>query len=289
MTLQRVSFKTRPQHADWDELSDFWREGDKIAVYDAGWTFDHFLPIFSDRPGPVLEGWTTIAALAVQTRRLRLGVMVSGVTHRHPAVLANMAATIDMVSGGRLEIGLGAAWNDEEHEAYGIDFPPVAERMDRLEEACAVVDALLTREVADFDGAHYRLRQAKCEPKPVQRPRPPFVIGGRGERRTLRIVARWADQWNIPVADVDVFRHKRDVLHRHCDEIGRNPAEIECSVQVAAGDPAAVSETAGALDEAGADHVVVWFAAPYEPAALSSIADALVDACVVTDKAEGAA
>lgn len=283
MTVKRVSFKTRPQHAEWPQLRDFWREADDIAVYDAGWTFDHFQPIFSDRPGPVLEGWVTISALAAETRRLRLGVMVSGVTHRHPAVLANMAATADVISDGRLEIGLGAAWNEEEHDAYGIDFPPVGERMDRLEEACAVVDLLLTQETADFDGVHYRLRDARCEPKPVQTPRPPFVIGGRGERRTLRIVARWADQWNLPVADADVLRHKTEVLRRHCEEVGRDPAEIEISVQVRAGDPDEVAESAASLAEAGAEHIVVWFAAPFRPDDLTSIAEALVDAGIVGD------
>jgi F420-dependent oxidoreductase-like protein len=275
----RISFKTIPQDTDWAPMRDVWVAADDIEVFSAGWNFDHFYPILQDdRTGPCFEGWTMLAALAGVTRRLRLGVMVTGNPYRHPAVLANMAASLDVISGGRLELGIGAGWNEEESAAYGIDLPPLRERFDRLEEACAVIGLLLTREVASFEGTYYRLTDARCEPKPVQRPRPPLVIGGAGERRTLRIAARFADQWNIPGATPEVLAHKIEVLHRHCADVGRDPAEIEVSVQVrAAGGPAAVADTAAALVQAGAQHVIVGFRAPYDATQLEPIAHALVD------------
>lgn len=272
----RVSVKTRQQQTPWPALRDVWQEADRIEAFDAGWVFDHFYPVFADADAPVLEGWTLLAALSQQTRRIRLGVMVSGNTYRHPAVLANAAATLDVVSGGRLELGLGAGWNEQEHAAYGIDLPPLTERFDRLEEACAVLDGLLTRPEVDLDGRYYRLRAARCEPKPVQRPRPPLVIGGRGERRTLRIAARWADQWNYPSGPVEDFRRKVDVLHAHCEEIGRDPAAIEVSVQVDAGaDYARTAAGAAAYVDAGAQHVVLNLPLDASPALLGPLAEAV--------------
>jgi F420-dependent oxidoreductase-like protein len=224
----RISFKTVPQDTDWAPMRDVWVAADDIDVFSAGWNFDHFYPILqADRTGPCFEAWTMLAALAGVTRRLRLGVMVTGNPYRHPAVLANMAASLDVIAGGRLEIGLGAGWNEEESTAYGIDLPPLRERFDRLEEACEVIDLLLTREVASFAGVYYRLTDARCEPKPVQRPRPPLVIGGGGEKRTLRIAARFADQWNLTGGTPEVLAHKIEVLHGHCADVGRDPAEIE--------------------------------------------------------------
>jgi F420-dependent oxidoreductase-like protein len=273
----RISFKTVPQDTDWEPMRDVWIAADDIEVFSAGWNFDHFYPILqADRTGPCFEAWTMLAALAGATKRIRLGVMVTGNPYRHPAVLANMAASLDVVSGGRLEIGLGAGWNEEESAAYGIDLPPLRERFDRLEEACAVIDKLLTQEVATFAGAYYRLTDARCEPKPVQRPRPPLVIGGAGEKRTLRIAARFADQWNLTGGTPEVLAHKIEVLHGHCADVGRDPAEIEISVQVRAGaEAAAVADEAAALAQAGAQHVIVGFRAPFEASRLEPIAHAL--------------
>jgi alkanesulfonate monooxygenase SsuD/methylene tetrahydromethanopterin reductase-like flavin-dependent oxidoreductase (luciferase family) len=159
----RLSMKVQPQDVTWPELERAWLLAESMPEIDAAWLFDHFYPInVPDRNGPCFEGWTALAYLAALTRRLRLGLIVSGVTYRHPAVLANMCATLDQASRGRLEIGLGAAWNEEEHAAYGIGFPAVGERMDRLDEACAVMHGLLTQETTTFDGAHYRLDQARC-------------------------------------------------------------------------------------------------------------------------------
>lgn len=272
----RYSFKTRPQHSEWQPILDFWKEGDRIELYDAGWTFDHLDPIFTDRPGPVFEGWTMLAALSGIVHRIRLGLLVTGNTYRHPAVLANMAATLDVISGGRLEIGLGTGWVEAEHEAYGISLPSWTERFDRLEETCEILDALLTREITDLEGPFHTLRGARAEPKPIQKPRPPIIIGGTGENRTLRIAARWADQWNLPGGEPDVLRHKVDVLHRHCADIGRDPTEIEVSVKVKAGDdPGEFADRASEYREAGAHHVIAMFEAPFDPAKLGAIADRL--------------
>lgn len=274
----RISFKTRPQHTEWAALKDFWLEGDRIDLYSAGWTFDHFYPIFSDASGPCFEGWTMLSFLAALTRRIRLGVLVTGNTHRHPSVLANMAATLDVASGGRLELGLGAGWSEEEHSAYGIPLPPWPERFDRLEESCEILDSLLTREHTTTAGRHYRLTEARCEPKPLQKPRPPLVIGGKGERRTLRIAARWADQWNFPFGEPEELRRKIEVLHEHCAAIGRNPADIEISVKAEAlRDASAFAELAFSYREAGADHIIVHFPAPHDPAVLGLYAGHLAD------------
>lgn len=174
-----------------------WQEADGIDVYESGWTFDHFYPIFSDPNGPCLEGWTTLTALAQATRRLRLGTLVTGIHHRHPAVLANMAAALDIISNGRLELGIGAGWNEEESGAYGIELGSIKERFDRFEEACAGLAGLLSQETTTFDGTYYQLKDARNEPTGPQRPHPPICIGGSGEKWTLRITARYAQHWNF--------------------------------------------------------------------------------------------
>jgi F420-dependent oxidoreductase-like protein len=271
----RISFKTTPQHTTWADLRDLWREADDIEVFDAGWTFDHFYPLRDDVTGPCLEGWTTTAALAGLTHRLRFGLMVTGNTYRHPAVLANMAAAVDQISDGRLELGIGAGWHEEEHRAYGMTLPPLKERFDRFDEALEVIDLLLTREVSDFEGRYYQLRGARCEPKGVQRPRPPIVIGGRGERRTLRSAARWADQWNFPGGDPAELTRLIGVLHGHCEVVGRDPSGIEVSTQVRHTDPARSADEATAYREAGADHIVVNLPPPYDPSMLEPLAAAL--------------
>src|SRR5207244_5476284 len=170
--------------------------------------WDHFYPLSGDLTGPNLEGWTTLAALAQATTRLRVGVMVTGNIYRHPAVLANMAATVDVISDGRLELGIGAGWNQQECDAYGIELPALKERFDRFDEALAVIVGLLTNETTDFEGRYYRLREARCEPKPVQRPHPPICVGGAGERRTLPAAARWAQPWPLAARPPAAPPHK---------------------------------------------------------------------------------
>ena len=270
----RLSFKTRPQHSDWQSIVDFWREGDRIEAYGAGWVFDHLDPIFSDQPGPVFEGWTMLAALSGIVSRVRLGILVTGNTYRHPAVLANMAATLDVASTGRLEIGLGTGWAEDEHRAYGIPLPPWKERFDRLEETCAILDSLFTSESTDFEGPFHSLRSARAYPKPIQQPRPPFIIGGTGERRTLRIAAEWADEWNLPGGEPEVLRHKVGVLRHHCADVGRDPADIDVSVKVPADrDPGEFADLAAEYQEAGAGHVIAMFQAPFDPAKLGRLAE----------------
>ena len=274
----RFAFKTAPQHTTWADMLAVWQAADDIEIFESGWTFDHFYPIFSDSSGPCLEGWVTLSALAQATRRLRLGTLVTGNVYRHPAVLANMVATLDVVSDGRVELGLGAGWNEEECTAYGIDLPPLRERFDRFDEACEVVLALLTEEQTDYSGRHYRLRAARCEPKPVQRPHPPLCIGGTGEQRTLRTTARLAQHWNLPGGGVDVFLQKRDVLHAHCAAIGRDPAEIVTSTHLRLSDVdgiGALADQAAAFADAGLDLGIVALAPPHTPAVLEPLAEAL--------------
>ena len=271
----RISFKTTPQHTTWEAMRDLWREADAVEVFDAGWTFDHFYPLRDDPQGPCLEGWTVTTALGMATSRLRFGVMVVGNTYRHPAVLANMAAALDQVSGGRLELGLGAGWHQEEHDAYGMVLPPLRERFDRFDEALEVLDLLLTQEVSNFEGRYYQLRNARCEPKGVQIPRPPLVIGGKGERRTLQSAARWADQWNYPGGDPADFRRLVGVLHDHCARLGRDPTTIETSTQIRYTSPGEAADLAAAYASAGAGHVVINLPPPYDPAMLAPLAAAL--------------
>lgn len=257
-------------------MLEVWRAADDIEIFESGWTFDHFYPIFSDPTGPCLEGWVTLAALAQATRRLRFGALVTGIHYRHPAVLANMAATLDIVSGGRLEIGLGAGWNEEESGAFGIRVGSPRERSDRFEEACEVIVSLLSEETTTFNGSYYRLTEARCSPKPVQRPHPPICIGGSGEKRTLRTAARFAQHWNFVGGPPEELARKREILHQHCADIGRDPAEIVISSQVRFdGDPAATAADAAALGEAGAQLGIVQLRPPHTPAVLEPLAVAL--------------
>jgi len=224
----RFGIHAGQQHATFDEYLAIWRLAEEVGL-DWASVFDHFLPIQSDPAGPCFEGFTLLAAMAAHTERLRCGVIVTGVTYRNPAILANMAATIDHVSHGRMELGLGAAWYEDEHEQYGVPFPRIGIRMDMLDEACRIVRALWTEPRATVVGEHFAVRDARCEPKPVQ-DRLPLWIGGAGERRTLRIVAEHADGWNTFHGDVAEYQHKLDVLARHCADVGRDPAEIRKQV-----------------------------------------------------------
>jgi F420-dependent oxidoreductase-like protein len=273
----RFAIKTAPQHTTWSAMLEVWRAADDIELFESGWTFDHFYPIYSDSSGPCLEGWITLTALAQATRRLRLGTLVTGIHYRHPAVLANMVATLDIISGGRVELGIGAGWNVEESGAYGIELGSPKERSDRFEEACEVLTGLLSpQETTTFKGRYYQLTDARCNPKPVQQPHPPICIGGSGEKRTLRTTARFAQHWNFVGGTPDQFRHARDVLYQHCADIGRDPSEILLSTHVQyTGDPAQTADTAAALGEAGAQLGIVTMRPPHTAAALEPLANAL--------------
>jgi len=275
----RFAFKTSPQNTTWSQMLAVWKAADDIDVFESGFTFDHFYPIFGGpSSGPCLEGWTTLTALAQATTRLRLGTMVTGIHYRHPAVLAKMASALDIISGGRLELGIGAGWNEEESAAYGIALGGMKERFDRFEEACQVLTGLLTQETTDFDGRYYRLKAARNEPKGPQRPHPPILIGGKGEKRTLRIAARYAQRWDFGGGTPAEFAHKRDVLAAHCADIGRDPKEITlCSHLLLDGDRnyGQVTEDAAALAAEGLELAVVYLMPPHDPAVLEPLAEAI--------------
>jgi F420-dependent oxidoreductase-like protein len=194
---------------------------------------DHYYQISGVGPetDPMLEGYTMLAALAARTTRVRLGTLVSGVTYRNPAVLAKTATTLDVLSGGRAIFGLGAAWNEVEHEGYGVDFPSIGERMDRLDEALTIARLMFTEDRPSFTGKNYRIQEALNRPRPIQAGGPPILVGGIGEQRTLKIAAKHADMTHWFALGLDVLRHKDDVLRRHCDEVGRDPAGIERTTQ----------------------------------------------------------
>lgn len=250
--------------------------------WDGAYAADHFMPNdptgAQPLDGPVLECWSVLAALAARTEHLRLGSLVTGNLYRHPAVLANIAATVDHVAGGRLVLGLGAGWQVNEHAAYGIDLLSTKERLDRFEEACAVLRSLLHEQRTTYAGRHYTITDAPCDPKPVQA-RLPLLVGGRGEKRTLRIAARYADEWNAWTTP-EQFVHKCAVLDGHCADVRRDPAEIQRSTQALihldtdeerlskhrsggagfphlVGTPAEMLEQVGAYAAAGVDEFIV--------------------------------
>lgn len=201
----------------------------EAAGFDGLWYADHFMPNAEDTSVPWPECWTTLSALAIAVPRLRLGTLVCGNTYRHPAVLAKMAATLDHISGGRMVLGLGAGWQENEHRQYGMPFYTVGERLARLDEACAVIKSLFTQAQSNFAGTYYTLSGASLEPKPLQSPLP-LLIGGGGEKVTLRIAAQWADEWNV-WGTPDILAHKGAVLEAHCRDLGRDPSEIHRSAQ----------------------------------------------------------
>jgi F420-dependent oxidoreductase-like protein len=275
----RFGIKTAPQSTTYEAMLRVWQEADAIPIFEHAWLFDHFMPINGDTGGPCLEGWTLLSAFAALTKRLRVGVMVTGNTYRYPAVLANMGATVDIISNGRLDFGIGAAWNEMEHNAYGIPFPSTGERLRRLAEACEVIKRLWTETTPDFDGQYYQLKQAYCEPKPVQKPYPPFVIGGSGEKVTLRIAAQYATIWNYVGGSVENFRHKSEVLDGHCAAIGRDPQTIERSVQFRV-DPnnlSQVRDTVRNFIHAGATHLIVGLVYPYPDGIVQRLAEEVAE------------
>ena len=174
----RFAIKTRPEHQSWQEIRDIWVAADELPLFESVWNWDHFYPLTGDLTGPNFEAWTMLGAMAAATRRIRIGCQVTGMIYRHPAVLANMAATVDIMAGGRLELGLGAGWNQMECDAYGIDLPPLKERFDRFDEGVEAIVLLLTQPVTNYPGRYVTLTEARCEPKSVQRPHPPITIGG---------------------------------------------------------------------------------------------------------------
>jgi F420-dependent oxidoreductase-like protein len=199
------------------------------AGFASFWVMDHFFQIGSVGPpeNEMLEGWSALAFAAARTNRIRLGTMVTGVTYRHPGILVKTATTLDVLSGGRAYLGIGAAWNEEEHRGLGVPFPPLAERFERLEETLQIAQQMWSGDESPYRGKHYHLERPLNSPQSLQRPHPPILIGGGGERKTLRLVAQYADACNLFAYDTSVVTHKLDVLREHCEAVGRPFAEIE--------------------------------------------------------------
>jgi F420-dependent oxidoreductase-like protein len=211
-------------------MLSLWQKADAWG-YDSLWNFDHFFPIFTDPTGPCFEGWTTLAALAQATKRARVGTLVNGNTYRHPTVTAKMAATLDHVSHGRFNLGIGAGWFEMEHAAFGIDFKTVPKRLQALDEALQIIRGMFTQETTTVKGRHYTVTDALGSPKPVQRPYPPIMIGGTGEKVLLKIVAKHADMWNTS-GPTELMAQKIDVIRRHGDTVRRDTSKIEMTVMM---------------------------------------------------------
>ncbi|HYP39528.1 MAG TPA: LLM class F420-dependent oxidoreductase [Chloroflexia bacterium] len=262
----RIDIKAAQHERDWDNMLRYCRDTEAQETFSGFWLFDHFAPINGNVEGPCMDGWTLLAALAAATERVRLGLMVGCNGYRHPAVLAKIATTIDRVSNGRLEMGLGAGWFEAEYKMYGLPFPSAAQRIRELDEACQLIKLLWTEEVANFEGKYYTLTDARHEPKPVQKPHPPFTIGGSGEQLMLRLVARHADIYNGPSASVEQARHKNEVLDRHCEEIGRDPDDIRRSIQIylqTPDDAGTIRERLEPFIELGVSHVCLGMPTAY--------------------------
>jgi F420-dependent oxidoreductase-like protein len=264
---------------DYAILERFWRDADELGFH-AVWDYDHFYGL-RDPEAPTLEGWTLLAAMAKATSRARIGCMVTGVTYRHPAVLANMATTVDHISGGRLEFGLGAAWHQPEHDAYGIEYPAPGTRIDMLDEACELIRRLWTEDRVNHEGRFWTLTDAMANPKPVQ-DHVPLVIGGAGEKKTLRVAAKRADEWNWtgswdPEGGPDEFARLNGILDEHCAAVERDPAEIRRSLQVFVQpedqeQSKAQLGTLAEYEKRGVGHVVFTFVAPPSRSLLESFA-----------------
>jgi alkanesulfonate monooxygenase SsuD/methylene tetrahydromethanopterin reductase-like flavin-dependent oxidoreductase (luciferase family) len=287
----------------YDDLVRVWREADAIPQIEHAWLYDHLMPIFGDPDGPAFEGWTLLAAMAAQTGRLRLGLLVTSNRFRPPAMLAKIAAGVDVISGGRLEFGIGAGSNltvpiaRREYAAHGLPFHDADFAVGSLAESCAIITRLWAESAPfDFDGSYHQLTGAYCNPKPVQRPRPPVTIGGRSTP-TLRVVARYADRWNMPGGSIGDAIARSAALDRLCAEIGRDPAEITRSAQVVFTaqepppgsssrfpGPAGTRELLAGLIAAGARHLVLG---PIGAPSLQWVADEIIRPVLSTAGSHG--
>lgn len=253
----RHALSTSPQRTTWTWLLEVWQRADQHPIFESGWTFDHLYPLFGDSTEDCLDGWITLTALLHETERLRGGVLVTGMVYRHPGVLANMASTLDITSGGRLELGIGAGWNEEECTAFGIELGSMGERFDRFEEGMYVLESLFANARTTFEGTYFRLHEAMNNPKPAQT-KLPICVGGRGRRRTLPMAARFADHWNYSGTDATEFAELSDVLDRACANLGRDPQEITRSFLVRwTGDDDQMLADRAAFEAAGADLAIV--------------------------------
>ncbi|MEW2401599.1 LLM class flavin-dependent oxidoreductase [Streptomyces sp. NPDC046862] len=280
----RFGIMTAPMQVDYHDILRVWREADAIPEIEHAWLFDHLMPIGGDPDGPIHEGWTLLSALAAQTRRLRLGVMVTSNRFRPPAMLAKIATTVDVVSGGRLDFGIGVGSRPHppeahrEYAAHGLPFHDTAHAVGSLAEACTVIRRLWTEdEPFDFHGEYVQLTGAFANPKPVQRPHPPILIGGRSSA-TLRVVAEHADLWNIPGGDLDDVVRRSALLDRYCADIGRDPASITRSIHlpVSYDRPGSTRDAIAEAIDAGIHHIVLGLPVPWPADVARWVADELI-------------
>ncbi|MDZ5441257.1 LLM class flavin-dependent oxidoreductase [Micromonospora sp. 4G57] len=275
---------TAPMQVGYHDILRVWREADAIADIEHAWLFDHLMPIVGDLSGPTYEGWTLLSALAAQTERLRLGVLVTSNRFRPPAMLAKIATTVDIVSGGRLDFGIGVGSRPghplaaREYAAHGLPFADTADAVGSLAEALTVIRRLWTEnEPFDFHGTYVNLTGAFGSPKPVQRPHPPIIIGGRSAA-TLRVVAEHADVWNNPSGDLDDAVSRTALLERYCAEVGRDPASITRSINlpVSYNQPGITRDAIGKAIDAGFGHIVLGLPAPYPDGVAHWITDEFI-------------
>ncbi|MFF7187443.1 LLM class flavin-dependent oxidoreductase [Streptomyces sp. NPDC008222] len=285
---------TAPSQVDYHDLLRVWREADTIPEIEHAWLFDHLMPIGGDPGGPAYEGWTLLSALAAQTRRLRLGVLVTSNRFRPPAMLAKIATTVDIVSGGRLDFGIGVGSRPghplarREYEAHGLPFHDTAHAVGSLAEACTVIRRIWTEpEPFDFHGTYHHLTGSFGNPKPLQDPHPPILIGGRSSA-TLRVAAEHADLWNIPGGDIDDVVRRSALLDRYCTEIGRDPASITRSIHlpVSYDRPRDTQDAIGDAIDAGFRHIVLGLAAPYPADVARWVTDELIGAQHIRSSSE---
>jgi alkanesulfonate monooxygenase SsuD/methylene tetrahydromethanopterin reductase-like flavin-dependent oxidoreductase (luciferase family) len=275
---------TAPSQVDYRDIRQVWLQADTIPEIEHAWLYDHLMPIFGDLDGPTYEGWTLLSALAGQTERLRVGLMVTSNRFRPPAMLAKIAATADAVAGGRLEFGIGAGSRPDvpfarrEYEAHGLPYHDAAYAVGSLAEACTIIRRLWTEDKPfDFHGTYYDLTGAWCNPKPLQRPHPPIFIGGRS-RATLRVVAQHADAWNMPGGDLNDAVERSALLDRLCAEAGRDPASITRSIvlPVSYDQPATTRDAVRMAVGAGFTHVVLTLPPPYPADVARWVADEVI-------------
>jgi F420-dependent oxidoreductase-like protein len=253
--LVKIGIDVSQHQLEWPELRRRVVWADE-AGFESAWVFDHFTALYGERKGPCLEAWTLLAALGAVTTQIRLGALVTGVTYRHPSLLATEVVTVDQISNGRVNVGLGAAWHEEEHRRLGFDFPPTGERIERLDETVQIIKGLLSSDDFDFTGRHYRLRKAFYRPRPVQQPYPPIWIGATGEKVMLPLAARHADVWHGFGSTSDLAR-KSAVIDRAAEAAGRDPATIGRSTNLSISEPwDQVRREAGRLREAGFTHLI---------------------------------
>jgi len=280
----RFGVMTAPSQVDYADIRRVWLEADAIPEIEHAWLYDHLMPIFGDPDGPTFEGWTLLSALAAETRRLRVGLLVTSNRFRPPALLAKIAATVDVVSGGRLDFGIGAGSRPRvpmarrEYDAHGLPYDSFSDSVANLDEALTVIQRLWAEtEPFSFQGEQIQLTEAFGNPKPVQRPHPPIVIGGRSSA-LLKVVARHADVWNIPGGDLDDAVQRSALLDRYCTEIGRNPVEITRSIHLPVDDarPEVTRDAIASAVAAGFSHVILGLSPPYPEGVARWVADELV-------------